>query len=221
MTANGARPTEVGGLESQERFFRRAARVVWSGRVGRRSVAGANYSVIILALLALGTIAFAGLGSVVTVEVTGIAEFPIVLDDDSLQATDIVKRLAAKRSPGKLHRAEDLPPEGSTGPPYALIQFSLPSGGLLDKLPHQGSRKIKCGSVCLIGSASELFISLARNNEHDGWETGMTVIGHVPEPSLTHLQQVILQLPKHNFTHPQYGTVMSMLNEERELVLRE
>ena len=71
------------------------------------------------------------------------------------------------------------------------------------------------GSVCLIGSASDLFISLAKNGEHAGWETGMTVLGSVPEPALTELVEgKILSLPKHDFKHPQYGTVMSMLNTE-------
>lgn len=60
-----------------------------------------------------------------------------------------------------------------------------------------------------------MFISLARHGEHDGWEASMTVLGRVPEPELTVLVEgKILSLPKHNFTHPTYGTVMSMLDKE-------
>lgn len=43
-----------------------------------------------------------------------------------------------------------------------------------------------------------LFISLARRGEHDGWERGFTVVGSVPEPELsTLIEDVILSLPRH------------------------
>ena len=43
----------------------------------------------------------------------------------------------------------------------------------------------------------------------------MTIVGGVPEPQLSDLVEAnILSLPKHDFTHPQYGTVMSMLDKE-------
>ena len=45
--------------------------------------------------------------------------------------------------------------------------------------------------------------------------SGMTIVGSVPEPQLSDLvEATILSLPKHDFTHPQYGTVMSMLDKE-------
>mmetsp|Transcript_61647 Transcript_61647/g.163306 ORF Transcript_61647/g.163306 Transcript_61647/m.163306 type:complete len:112 (+) Transcript_61647:2-337(+) len=100
------------------------------------------------------------------------------------------------------------------GPPYALVQFSLEDKALAS-VPHEGSAKIARGSVCLIGSTSDIFISLAKNGEHDGWEGSMTVLGRVPEPALTDIVEGrILALPKHNFVHPDYGTHMSMLNTE-------
>jgi hypothetical protein len=72
---------------------------------------------------------------------------------------------------------------------------------------HEGAAKIKRGSVCLIGTASDLFISLARRGEHDGWESGMTVLGNVAEVDLVPFEAKIMALPRHNFTHPDYGTV--------------
>ena len=43
----------------------------------------------------------------------------------------------------------------------------------------------------------------------------MTIVGQVPEPELSALVEgAILARPKHNFTHPNYGTVMSMLDKE-------
>ena len=67
----------------------------------------------------------------------------------------------------------------------------------------------------MIGGASDIFISLAKGDEHAGWEVSMTVLGDVPEPQLTELvEQAILSRPYHDFKHPQYGTVMSMLDSE-------
>lgn len=150
----------------------------------------------------------------VSLEVDSIGAIPIDLDD-SLQASKVLRAIAAKATSGNLHRSEPLPAAGSNGPPYALIQWGLNNSPELKNLPHEGTAKIKRGSVCLIGGASDLFISLARNAEHDGWETGMTVLGSVPEPELTSLvEEKILALPKHIFTHPQYGTTMSMLDTE-------
>ena len=148
----------------------------------------------------------------VTLAVDGVGDIPIELND-ALGAASMIKSLAAASTAGKLHRAEPLPPAGSMGPPYALVQFSL-SG--LNGMKHESSgRKIKRGDVCHIGGTSDLFISLAKNNEHDGWEQSMTIVGEVPEPQLSSLVEgAILALPKHNFTHPNYGTVMSMLNSE-------
>ena len=153
--------------------------------------------------------------STVTLAIDGVGAVPIQLDTaNAPRAAAELKRVAEADTTGRLHRSEPLPAEGSTGPPYALVQFSL-EAPQLKSFPHEGTAKIVRGSVCLIGSASDLFISLARRGEHDGWETGMTVLGSVPEPALTDLVEgKILALPKHDFKHPQFGTVMSMLNKE-------
>ena len=43
----------------------------------------------------------------------------------------------------------------------------------------------------------------------------MSIVGHVAEPGLSELVEGrILGLPKHIFKHPDYGTEMSMLNQE-------
>lgn len=146
--------------------------------------------------------------------VEGVGSIPIMMSAGSSTRKTQAKLLdlAAKGTSGRVHRAEAVPSAGSIGPPYALVQFTL-DDGTLASLQHEGSSHIARGSVCLIGRSSDLFISLARQGEHRGWETSMTVVGRVPEPALSSLvESRILSLPKHNFTHPKFGTVMSMLN---------
>ena len=137
----------------------------------------------------------------VSLTIDGVGTVPIILNEN-LNAATTLKALAAAGTAGKLHRAEPLPPRGSNGPPYALVQFSL-SG--LDGLRHESAgRKIQRGDVCLIGGTSDLFVSLARGGEHDGWEVSMTIVGSVPPEALSSIvEDVILALPRHNFTHPQ------------------
>ena len=115
-----------------------------------------------------------------------------------------------------------VPTAGSQGPPYALVQFTLDDASLAS-LRHEASpgARIKRGAVCLIGGSSDLFVSLARHGEHLGWEASMTIVGHVPEPALTALVEArVLSLPKHNFTHPKFGTLMSMLDRPLACHLR-
>ena len=70
------------------------------------------------------------------------------------------------------------------------------------------------GSLCLVGGPSDLFISLAPNDEHAGWEGSMTRIGQVLDPGLTELiEGVILQKPVKTTMHPS-GVQMTMLAEE-------
>ena len=179
-----------------------------------RSESRQQQAAAILHFLAAAIVAFGAIKSseMVLLRVDSIGEIPILLDE-TLAAASSIKALAAASTAGKLHRAEPLPPAGSMGPPYALVQFSL-SG--LNSMKHESSgRKIQRGDLCHIGGTSDLFISLAKNNEHDGWEASMTIVGQVPEPQLTEIVEgSILALPKHNFTHPNYGTVMSMLDKE-------
>lgn len=145
-----------------------------------------------------------------TIEVRGFGAIPVVLDG---AYADVMTTCFAAGTRGRIHRAEPLPPAGSIGPPYGLVQMTLQDDSL--KALSPGGVKLTRGALCLIGGASDLFISLARNGEHDGWEGGMTVIGHVLEPELTTIVEgQILALPKHNNTHPHYGVVMSMLDTE-------
>jgi len=151
----------------------------------------------------------------IQLDVTGIGALPISLDD-SLQATSLLKAMTkGAQHECRLHRAEPLPPPGSVGPPYALVQFSL-EGKLKAELyavPQEGSTRIRRGHLCLIRGTSDFFISLAPDLEHDSWSEGMTVVGTVEEPELTTLVEgALLALPRHNFTHPSYGTLMSMLD---------
>ena len=183
-------------------------------------------SVAILLIAVLAALGFGPLGEMscatLSLEVPAIGSIPIVLSRDTPEAGRELQHVArGAENTAKLHRVEPLPPAGSSGPPYALVQFTVNKGDKLKSRAHEGSAKIARGSVCLIGGASDLFISLARNGEHDGWEQSMTVVGHVPEPELTtHVEEQLLKLPVHNFTHPQYGTVMSMLDKEIECRLR-
>merc|ERR1719313_2593121 len=63
--------------------------------------------------------------------------------------------------------------------------------------------------------SNEIILSLA---EHRGWDASMTVFGHLGEDSLR-LVEAIERLPIHNYVHPTYGTVMSMLNTPLGLTL--
>ena len=109
--------------------------------------------------------------------------------------------------------------------PQALVQFTLESNDAkeLRKLAHEGGdAPISRGHLVHITNTDNLFISLAVHGEHQGWEGMMTTVGVVPEPELTDLVEgKILNLPKHNFTHPEFKTVMSMLDNEISCRLRE
>jgi hypothetical protein len=152
----------------------------------------------------------------IQLDIEGIGVLPISLDD-SLPASTVLKSMAAKHHEGRVHRAEPLPPPGSSGPPYALVQFAL-EGELKAELhaaPREGSTRIRRGHLCLIPKTSDLFVSLAPGEEHDSWSDKMTVVGTIAEPELTTLVEgAILSLPRHDFTHPQYKTLMSMLDSE-------
>jgi cyclophilin family peptidyl-prolyl cis-trans isomerase len=154
--------------------------------------------------------------STIALEVPGIGSIPMELHQAAApKAVAELTRLATAGGAARLHRAEPHPPPGSMGPPYALVQFSIEDGAAFQAIAHEGNAKIQRGSVCKIGGASDVFISLAKHGEHDGWEASMTVLGVVPEPALSELvEQKILALPRHDFKHPTYGTVMSMLDKE-------
>ncbi|CAK8539534.1 unnamed protein product [Lathyrus sativus] len=63
------------------------------------------------------------------------------------------------------------------GPPYALIQGTLEAQGTpFRKLPLEDCPLLRRGSVALIGSGPEFFISLA---DHSEWKQAYTVFGSV------------------------------------------
>lgn len=115
--------------------------------------------------------------------------------------------LAKHGTHGTLHRAEPLPPANSAGPPYALVQATMQAEELA-RLPHEGSLPVDRGAVVLMSGNSEVLIALA---PHPGWEASMTVVGHVVADSMPAVEAIV-QMPHHNYVHPTYGTVMSMLN---------
>ena len=126
------------------------------------------------------------------IAIDGVGTVPVELNRHA--HAEAVRAAFAAGASGRVHRAEPLPPPGSTGPPYALVQMSVDAPSLAQLKP--GGERLKRGSLCLVGGASDLFISLARNNEHDGWEGGMTCIGRVLEPELSSLVEAkILPMP--------------------------
>ena len=144
------------------------------------------------------------------IEIDDVGTVPVELNSHPHAAA--VRAAFTANTRGRVHRAEPLPPLGSIGPPYALVQMSLDAPSLGRLAP--GGERLKRGSLCLVGGASDLFISLARHNEHDGWEGGMTCIGQVLEPALSSLvEAVILPLPVKTTMHPT-GVKMTMLARE-------
>ena len=149
------------------------------------------------------------------IEIDGVGTVPVELNTHPHAAA--VRAAFASKTTGRVHRAEPLPPTGSTGPPYALVQMSLNEPSLGRLTP--GGERLERGSLCLVGGASDLFISLAKNNEHDGWEGGMTCIGRVLEPGLTSLVEgKILPMPTCTNMHPT-GVKMTMLAREMPCTL--
>ena len=100
--------------------------------------------------------------------IDSVGSLPVELNDHPHAA--VLRRAFQGRASGRVHRAEPLPPLGSVGPPYGLVQLSLDDASL-KQLPPGGER-ITRGALCLVGGSSDLFISLARNGEHDGWCDG-------------------------------------------------
>jgi len=153
----------------------------------------------------------AAAGPMLRIAVDGIGTIPVALDfANAPQTAKAIFSLAQQGSSGRVHRAEAVPSPASDGPPYALVQATVDDPtNVLKGLAHEGLKPIARGAVCLIGGTSDLFVSLA---EHRGWEASMTVFGHVAESELKQGVEAILQQPIHQYTHPQYGTVMAMLN---------
>ena len=170
----------------------------------------------------LAAIAVWSLATRIKLDVDGIGTIPIKLND-SLQASEFLQIFAKMAAGGKVHRAEPLPTvPGSSGPPYALVQWTLENAAALGSLLQEGNQLITRGSVVLIQGTTDLFISLATHGEHESWSSSMTVVGNAAEPQLTQLVEgTILAQPRHTFIHPDYLTMMSMLDAPLECHIRE
>ncbi|CAL8468913.1 g8454 [Coccomyxa elongata] len=123
-----------------------------------------------------------------------------------------VHHLAAKATACtscKLYRSEEPPPVGSSGPPYGLLQGSL--GDLAEVPPHEGGTIAKRGHVCMIPRTKEFFISL---KDHDDWGVAHTVWGEVDAEDMRGTVATFLRLPVHEVKHPEFGTIMRMLDSE-------
>jgi cyclophilin family peptidyl-prolyl cis-trans isomerase len=147
----------------------------------------------------------------INIDIQQLGTVPVdLLPENAPKMVAALQSLVQRGASGSMHRAEGIPAPPSEGPPYSLVQSTIHDpDGILVKMPHEGSLPIQRGSVCMISGSSDFFISLG---DHRGWEGSMTVFGQV-EPQII-LQRVmpILERPHHNFKHPTFGTVMSMLD---------
>ncbi|PNW86299.1 hypothetical protein CHLRE_02g080850v5 [Chlamydomonas reinhardtii] len=108
------------------------------------------------------------------------------------------------------YRNEAVPPEGSSGPPYGLLQGSL--AGLLKVPEHEGGPVfMRRGHVAMIPSTREFFINVM---DHESWGGSMTVWGDVADAASMAVVEAALLLPYHDVKHPTFGTVMRMLDKQ-------
>ncbi|GLI59779.1 hypothetical protein VaNZ11_001742 [Volvox africanus] len=108
------------------------------------------------------------------------------------------------------YRNEDVPKDGSSGPPYGLLQGSL--AGLL-KVPEKegGDIAMRRGHVAMIPGTREFFINVM---DHESWGASMTVWGSLADTLSMDVVEAMLRLPYKDVKHPTYGTVMRMLTEQ-------
>ena len=88
------------------------------------------------------------------IAIEGVGTVPVELNRHA--HAEAVRAAFAAGASGRVHRAEPLPPPGSTGPPYALVQMSVDAPSLAQLKP--GGERLTRGSLCLVGGASDLFI---------------------------------------------------------------
>ncbi|GLC33734.1 hypothetical protein PLESTB_000110100 [Pleodorina starrii] len=107
------------------------------------------------------------------------------------------------------YRNEAVPQDGSSGPPYGLLQGSL--AGLL-RVPEKegGDIAMKRGHVAMIPGTREFFVNVM---DHDTWGSSMTVWGSLADRQSMDLVEAMLRLPYKEVKHPTYGTVMRMLEQ--------
>ncbi|KAG2446794.1 hypothetical protein HYH02_008354 [Chlamydomonas schloesseri] len=134
---------------------------------------------------------------------------------DTAPATAALVLEAAANQPAPcrgcvFYRNEAVPPEGSSGPPYGLLQGSL--AGLLKVPEHEGGPiSMRRGHVAMIPSTREFFINVM---DHESWGGSMTVWGDVADSASMSVVESALLLPYHDVKHPTFGTVMRMLDEQ-------
>ena len=90
-----------------------------------------------------------------------------------------------------------------------------PCPSIEDRLKHEGSLPVQRGAVVHICGSRDFFVSLG---SHPGWDKSFTVFGKVDEASMAIVERVV-RLPIHNVTHPNLGTLMSLLNSPLNMKL--
>eukprot|EP00897_Mesotaenium_endlicherianum_P005841 jgi/Mesen1/5285/ME000263S04386 len=100
-------------------------------------------------------------------------------------------------------------PQVAPGPPYALLQGSLQSDGVVFKeIPREASPPVRRGMACLIGGGPDFFISLAH---HPEWGNAHTVFGEVVGDDDMEVVERIVALPTRSET---WGEVQVAALEE-------
>ncbi|KAL6753982.1 hypothetical protein V8C86DRAFT_2713182 [Haematococcus lacustris] len=105
----------------------------------------------------------------------------------------------------RFYRSEAVPPAGSDGPPYGLLQGSL--AGVVKAPPAEGTSLPLYGTVAMITGTTEFYISLM---DHSSWGGAHTVWGQVENMEVV---EAIVKASKFTeFKHPEHGTVMRMMD---------
>uniref|UniRef100_A0A7S0RAT8 ShKT domain-containing protein n=1 Tax=Chlamydomonas leiostraca TaxID=1034604 RepID=A0A7S0RAT8_9CHLO len=116
----------------------------------------------------------------------------------------------------RLYRSEAVPPaEHPDGPPYGLLQGSL--AGVLKPPPSENLAKVvpKEGYVAMITGTTEFYISLM---DHSSWGGAHSVWGKVENMEVVFA--IVAKAAFHELKHPEFGTVMRMMNTEMKMTPR-
>lgn len=106
----------------------------------------------------------------------------------------------------RFYRNEARPEQGSLGPPYGLLQGSL--ANINGDFTREGNVVARRGHVCSIPATKEFFIATC---DHSEWGTAHTCWGEIDDMTVV---DGIIEAPYRNYTHPDYGTLMRMLERE-------
>ena len=109
------------------------------------------------------------------------------------------------------HRAESA---------YGLLQGTLfglgAAGGTFGAARLEGKRVWRRGTVGYIPGGDNVLIA---TKPHPEWDQGFVAFGEVFEDDLAILDELV-ELSTRPFTHPTFGTVMAMLENKVQFVLR-